>query len=107
MRKPILYQIRRDVLSEKDLRAMIEGVIQHRENYILYGSPYPPAAIADEIDRREAADSESRAPEHDEYIHELEQTRAQYVALLHVIEEENERIKHEQRTGNSFRNTVI
>jgi hypothetical protein len=76
MRKPILYQIQREVLSEKDLRMMIEGVIKHRENYILYGSPYAPYPIDNEIYDQK------------------------------VVEEENERIKHEQRIGHSFCDTV-
>jgi hypothetical protein len=115
MRKPIIYQIRREVFNERDLRMMVEGVIKHRENYILYGAPYAPSRIDDEIDDqktaesddRKAAESDDRAREYNDYIHELEQTRAQYVALLQVVEEENERIKHEQRTGHSFRDTII
>ena len=96
-KKPVIYKITPPVMSDQDFQMMLEGVMTHRENLIMYGTPFPPERQNSELAEQRKAELDEQIKICKAKIKDLEESRERYNQLLRVIYEEESRIKEEQR----------
>ncbi|KAK8897025.1 hypothetical protein M9Y10_014957 [Tritrichomonas musculus] len=102
-KKPIIFKITQPVMSDKDFRQMLEGVMSHRDNLIRYGTPFPPEQPDIELVEQRKKELDSQIQECKAKIKELEDAKERYGQLLRVIYEEECRIKEEQKNRSQLR----
>ena len=96
-RKPTQYKIPYPVMSDRDFRKMLEGVLYHRENLIRYGTPFPPEQPNSEKIAQRKSELDTQINDCKAKIKLLEDEKERYNLLLRTIYEEESRVKDEQK----------
>lgn len=102
-KKPTIYKIQPPLMSDNDFRFMLEGIMAHRDNLVIYGSPLSPEKPDAEFQEQRKRELEQQINECKEKIKELEDSKERYAQLLRVIYEEESRVKEEQKSRNAYR----
>lgn len=71
-RDTIRYKIQNPVMSDRELRFLIEGIIVQRENLVKTGSPYPPMQEDREADEQRKRELYNKIEQCQNKIKELE-----------------------------------
>lgn len=95
-KKPVMFKTPQPVMSDKDFRLMLEGIMIHRQNLIQYGTPFPEEPNSEVIKERKV-ELDQQIEECQAKIKELEDTKERYNRLLRTIYEEESRLKDEQK----------